>query len=242
MVLFDEAHGQRFLATQHSPLDLSALAGLFATHGWEVRTGGAPFAASDIANVDAIAISGAFAPLTADETDAVVRFLGRGGRLCVMLHIGAPVDQLLHRLNVAISNGVIHERKDIIDGDPLKFRVTQFEPHPLTRNLEAFNVFGGWALHNLARNVEVIARTSPSAWIDLNGDRVLSKGDAVQAFGVVLVGSVGRGRFAVFGDDAIFQNQFLTGGNLTLATNLVTWLGAPHEQAASGTAARVASR
>lgn len=242
MVLFDEAHGQRFLVGKHGPLDLSTFAALFGRHGWKVRTGTAPLSASAIANVDAIVISGAFAPLTPGEGDAVLRFLDRGGRLSVMLHIGAPVDQLLYHLNVAISKGVIHEREDIIGGDPLNFHVSHLEPHPLTRNLEGFNIYGGWALHNLADNVEVVARTSSTAWIDLNGDRVLSNGDAVQAFGVVLAGRAGRGRFAVFGDDAMFQNQFLTGGNLVLATNLVAWLRATAEAAGASTAPRVAIR
>lgn len=242
VVLFDEAHAQRFLAREHGPLDLSALAALFARRGWEVRTGRAPFSTAAVAKVDAIVISGAFSPFTPGESDAIIRFLEGGGRLCVMLHIGAPVDQLLHHLNVAISTGVIHAREDLIEGDPLNFRVTQLEPHPLTRNVEGFNIYGGWALHNLADNVEVIARTNPTAWIDLNGDRVLSNGDAVQSFAVVLAGRRGRGRFAVFGDDAIFQNQFLVGGNLALATNLVTWLRAAEAQAAGATGAGVASR
>ena len=40
----------------------------------------------------------------------------------------------------------------------------------------------------------------------------------------------------VFGDDAMFQNQFLTGGNLTLARNLVAWLGTDATHGAAPTA------
>ena len=65
----------------------------------------------------------------------------------------------------------------------------------------------------------------------------------MQSFAVVLAGHRGRGWFAVFGDDAIFQNQFLVGGNLALATNLVTWLRrVTGEHAAAATGARLASR
>ena len=225
VVLFDEAHGQRFLTGQSGPLDLSGLASLFTAAGWDVRTAHKPFGAETLAHVDALVVSGAFAPVTPQETDAVIQFLHRGGRLCVMLHIAPPVDELLHRLNVAISNGVIRERAHLVATDPLNFGVTGLEPHPLLRNVGTFNIYGGWALRSLADNATVIASTSPSAWIDLNGNNAVDERDAVQSFGVVVAGRTGQGRFAVFGDDAMFQNQFLTGGNLTLARNLVAWLG-----------------
>lgn len=242
VVVFDEAHGERFLAKQAGTLDLSGLAALFEQQGWEVQTSRAAISAAGLAKVDAVVMSGAFSPLAPAETRAVEDFLAHGGGLAVMLHIAQPVDQLLHHLNVAISNGVIREREHVLEGDPLNFRVTHVEPHPLTRNVEGFNVYGGWALQNLADNVQIIARTSPRAWIDLNGDGVLGGHDAVQAFGVVLAGRTGRGRFAVFGDDAMFQNRFLVDGNLALAKNLVTWLSSADEQHAAAAPSRVVSR
>jgi len=238
VVLFDEAHGQRFLTGQTGPLDLSTLAGLFTAAGWDVRTSRDRFSVGTVAGVDALVISGPFAPLTPEETETVIQFLQRGGRLSVMLHIAPPVDQLLHRLNVAISNGVIRERDNLVADDPLNFAVTRLEPHPLVRDVTAFNIYGGWALRGLANSATVIASTSPSAWIDLNGNNSMDDRDAVQSFGVVVAGQSGRGRFAVFGDDAIFQNQFLTGGNLTLARNLVAWLGTGAPQGAAPTARR----
>jgi len=41
---------------------------------------------------------------------------------------------------------------------------------------------------------------------------------------VAVAGRSGKGRFVVFGDDAIFQNKFLTGDNLVLGRNLASWL------------------
>jgi hypothetical protein len=39
---------------------------------------------------------------------------------------------------------------------------------------------------------------------------------------------MGKGRYIIFGDDALFQNRFLVGENLFLAGNLVAWLlGSP---------------
>ena len=58
----------------------------------------------------------------------------------------------------------------------------------------------------------------------------------MQSFSVLVSGPHGSGELAVFGDDAMFQNRFLTGQNLELAHNLAAWLSAP------GADGRVASR
>ena len=123
-----------------------------------------------------------------------------------------------------ISNGVICESENIIENTCANFRVTRLKPHGLTKGVKEFSIFGGWALLSTGENASVIAETSPRAWIDLNGDGKLGPGDAVQSFGVLVTGQLGRGRFVVSGDDAVFQNQFLKEGNLRLATNLAAWL------------------
>jgi class 3 adenylate cyclase len=101
----------------------------------------------------------------------------------------------------------------------------------LLAGVQRFSLYGVWALMAFADNARVIASTSPDAWVDLDGDGTLSAGDAVQSFGVAVAGTMGRGAFVVFGDDAIFQNKFLDDDNRKLATNLAAWLS-------SGVAAR----
>jgi hypothetical protein len=224
-VLFDEAHGQRFLIGQQGRLDLSSLSALFQFEGLAVKTNPEEINDRTLASADALVISGPFAPLTPTEIDATLRFLDRGGRLCVMLHIPPPAAELLKRLDVVVSNGVIRERQNVIGTDPLNFRLTKLTPHELTKNLDGFDAFGVWALLNEGDNVAILAQTSPEAFVDLNGNQTLDVGDAVQSFGVAVTGTFGKGRFVVFGDDAIFQNQFLTGSNVVLATNLAKWLG-----------------
>jgi hypothetical protein len=226
VVLFDEAHAQRFVVGQQGQLDLSALSSVFQEQGLQIRTGRDPINEGTLSGVDALVISGPFAPLAPAEIAAALQFVERGGRLCVMLHIGPPVAELLQRLHVSISNGVIREQENLIDTDPLNFHVTRLTPHPLTQTLDRFDTFGAWALLNTADNVAAIAQTSPSAWVDLNRNQVLDGKDAVQSFAVIVAGRLGQGRFAVFGDDAIFQNQFLVGGNAVLAKNLARFLKA----------------
>ena len=223
-VVFDEGHGQRFVIAKDGPLDLSSFAAVVRQAGGNAISLGEPLTDATLATADALVISGPFAPLTTEEAAAVVRFLGRGGRVAVMLHIGTPAGELLHRLGVDFSNAAIRERHDIIDADPANFRVTRFESHPLLAGVKRFSLYGVWALMAYDSNARVIASTSPDAWIDLDGDRSLSAGDAVQSFGVVVAGTSGKGEFLVFGDDAVFQNKFLDADNRLLATNLAAWL------------------
>ncbi len=223
-VLFDEGHGERFLIEKQGTLDLSGLADVFRAQGVRVQSSGEGLTDARLSAVDAVVISGAFASFTSAEIDATSRFLKGGGRLSVMLHIPQPVAPLLRLLGVDFSNGVIRERENVIGDDPLNFHVTALRPHPLTRRIEAFDAFGAWALLSQSANATMIAQTSPRAWIDLNGNGRLDQHDAVQSFGIVVAGQLGLGRFVVFGDDAIFQNRFLVGGNATLANNLACWL------------------
>jgi len=44
--------------------------------------------------------------------------------------------------------------------------------------------------------------------MDLNFDRILSEGDLVGAFAIVATGSLGTGKYVIFGDDAISRTDF----------------------------------
>lgn len=224
VILFDEGHGQMFLAGRDGALDLSELAGLFRSAGFEVRVGRSRLDDGALKGVDAVVSSGPFTPFSPDEVDALDRFLKEGGRLSLMLHIGPPAAGLLERLEVLHSNGVIRERDNILHDQPLDFWVTRLEPHPVFDDVERFGLFGGWAL--LAEDgTRIIARTGERAWVDLNRNEAFDETDAAGSFGVAAAGERGAGRFIVFGDDAIFQNRYLVEYNRRLAENLVRWLG-----------------
>ncbi len=223
-IVFDEGHGERFVVGKKGDLDLSSLGEVIRQRKAELKSVAAPLDDTLLAGADALVISGPFVPLSEAEVESIGRFLDRGGRLAVMLHIGTPVGELLHRLGVDFSNSVIRERQNIIADDPMNFRVTKLEQHPLFAGVTRFSLYGVWALMGFADNVRVIAATSDDAWVDLDGDRKLSPGDAVQSFGVVVAGTRGKGEFLVFGDDAIFQNKFLDSDNTLLAKNLSAWL------------------
>lgn len=223
LVLFDQSHGQRFFIEKNRPLDLSGLAVLFVDQGATVKVSRAPLTRKTLRDVDVLIIAGAFAPIRKAEIEAIAEFLERGGKLAVMIHIGKPFHGLLERLGVGISVAPVYEQQHVLARNPRHFTVRQFASHPLTRGLEGFNVYGGWALLNKKKNTEVVAHTSNQAWIDMDKNGKVSNHDAVQSFPVIVVGRLGQGSFVAFADDAIFQNGFLQGGNLDLARNLALW-------------------
>jgi len=223
-VLFDEGHGQRFTVAGTGELDLSRFAAVFSDAGYTVRTTKSNLIADSLVDVDVLVISGAFAPLGSDEIEAVSAFLARGGRLCVMLHIAPTLTGLMDRLGVVASSSVIREEEHSIGNDPLNFHVTHLSASPLFESIERFALYGGWALNPEKENVASVATTGPNAWVDLNGDKRFDSGDVRQTFAVAVAGTIGSGRFVIFGDDAIFQNRFLSDENIILARNLAKWL------------------
>ena len=224
VVVFDQAHDERFVITSDEPLQLSGLAAVMKAEGLDVRSGSAPLTDDSLKGVDALVISGPFRPLDDAEVEAVVRFIERGGRLAVMLHIGPTLTNLLHRLKLAYANFVLSEQENIIDGDPKNFRVMVQQTSPLFEGIDHFSLYGGWGLISTVPSAKIIAATSPKAWVDLNGNKKMSANEVVGSVGVIVAGELGAGRFVVFGDDAIFQNKFLDQQNRRLAKNLARWL------------------
>jgi hypothetical protein len=223
-VLFDIGHGERFTISATGPLQLSRFAEVIRSAGGTMVAVEKPLSDATLAGADALVISGAFAPPTPDEVEAIMRFMQRGGKLSVMLHIAPPLRPLLERLKVTYTNGVILERENIIDDQPTNFKVNRLENHPVLQGLTDFSLYGVWGLLNQDDSTRIIAATSRHAWIDLHHNQVQTS-DETASFGVAVAGEVGKGGFLVFGDDAIFQNKFLEGNNSKLALNLAKWFG-----------------
>jgi len=222
-VLIDYGHNERFKIDEKGPLHLSGFAEILQTAGAVIEVLTEPISDKSLERADSLVISGAFAPLEPTEVEAVVRFMQRGGKLAVMLHIAPPMKSLLDRLSVSYTNGVILEEESVIDSVNLNFRVNRLGSHPVLQGVNSFSLYGAWGLINQDENARVIASTSPVAWIDLNRSKIKQK-ETTASFGVVIAGDLGKGGFLVFGDDAIFQNKFLDDNNKKLAANLANWL------------------
>jgi len=227
-VLFDQGHRQAFTIEGEGDLQLGGLAGRFRADGWKVMSTTETLTRQVLHGARALVISGAFRPLTPGEVATVTDFVHNGGRLAVMLHIAQPLAPLLVRLGVVHANGVVREgiEERTLLGDALNFQVVDLKPHPLTSGLQRFALYGGWPLLPEGKGCRSIADTSAKAWVDLDGDDKHTAADATQTLSVLVVGNLGRGEFAVFADDAIFQNRFLQAENILLADNLSHWLRA----------------
>jgi hypothetical protein len=177
-----------------------------------------------LTSADVLVISGAFQPFSPEEINAIIGFLERGGKLCVMLHIPQPLSGLMSRLNVYASNGVIQEEENTINNSPKDFFITNMEKNEITKGLKKIGAHGVWALMTESANARIIARTGEKAWIDLNRDGKFNETDVRQSFGVVIEGTFGKGRYVIFGDDAIFQNKFLDQENMPLGKNMANWM------------------
>jgi len=222
LVVVDQGHGQRFRIEDQGELQLTRFADVLRGQGLQVRAATSALTDTTLGEASGLVISGPFQSLAPEEVEAVVRFVRRGGRLAAMLHIGAPLADLLQQLHVDISNAVLHERRNIIDSD-LNFRVTGLPGSPLFAGIKEFSVYGAWALNSTEPGATQVG-TSNQAWIDLNGDGMLSKGDVAGTFSVVIANALDNGGFVIFGDDALFQNRYLEGDNARLAANLGAWL------------------
>ncbi len=223
-ILFDQGHGQAFVIEKNDDLQLSGLARTFANQGYEVSSTAHPLTSQLLDQTDALVISGAFTPFSTAEIARIRQFVAAGGRLVIMVHIASPVLPLLLNLGVDIANGVIREKQQILDNQPLNFRTSSLQPHPLTKNLDFFSLYGSWPVRPISANGQILAFTSARSWVDLSGDQQQSPGDAVQSFGVLVENRINRGKLLVFGDDALFQNRFLNDNNQRLAANLGRWL------------------
>jgi hypothetical protein len=222
LIVFDQGHDQRFLIEEKGELQLSKLAEIVGGQGGHVTATRKPLTEDALKGVSALVISGPFKALQAEEVEVVAKFVERGGRLALMLHIGPPLAELLTRLDLDHSNAVIHERNNVIDAD-INFHVATLAASPLFAGLTQFSVYGVWAL-DPGKTALPLAKTSEQAWADLDGDKVLSRGDIVGEFTVAVSGTFGSGSFVVFGDDAMFQNRYLDEDNSKLAANLGGWL------------------
>jgi hypothetical protein len=221
-IIFDEGHGQLFSIDDTGELQLSKLADTMRASGAQVRKTKDIISDNTLKGATGLVISGLFKPLQADEIETLVRFIQKGGRVAVMMHIAPPLSNLVFRLGLGYSQTVIHERQNVIDKD-INFRVTDLSPSPLFTGIDSFSAYGVWAIDPRDKSIS-IARTSPNAWMDFDNKGIISEKSLVGAFTIVAIGSLGSGNFAIFGDDAIFQNRYLEGNNQKLAENLAKWL------------------
>ena len=192
-------------------------------------------------------------PRTPPEAGAVRHlrdYLDGGGALWLMLEPGfvpgAPFSALLSDLGIHLSQVVIREPRQHLNGDPGMLAMTAYEPHPITRRLALSTLPGVRPLSLRAtsttlRSAVLFRSTSRSEQVGVGDNAVARGGSAV--LGLAIEGrltetSTKSLRAVVVGDSDFASNAFLPyASNRDLALGMVRWL--LEEEAATPVAARV---
>jgi ABC-type uncharacterized transport system involved in gliding motility auxiliary subunit len=183
------------------------------------------------------------------EMDALDAFVGKGGKLLVMMNPfqNEKMKTWLAKYGFDLGDNLIVEPNPIgrlFGIGPEVPIVQQYESHPITRDMSGVST-----LFPLTRSVgqaqpppqgttvQALARTSPQSWGETNRD-ALQRGEAQpdpqDAKGPLPVASVAtkdKARVVVYGTSNIASNQFLNlQGNRDFFLNTVSWLAEEEDQ------------
>jgi ABC-type uncharacterized transport system involved in gliding motility auxiliary subunit len=183
------------------------------------------------------------------EMDALDAFVGKGGKLLVMVNPfqNEKMKTWLAKYGFDLGDNLIVEPNPIgrlFGIGPEVPIVQQYESHPITRDMSGVST-----LFPLTRSVgqaqpppqgttvQALARTSPQSWGETNRD-ALQRGEAQPdpqdpkgPLPVASVATKDKARVVVYGTSSIASNQFLNlQGNRDFFLNTVSWLAEEEDQ------------
>jgi len=183
------------------------------------------------------------------EVEALDAYIGRGGKVLVMVNPfqNEGLKKHLTKYGFQLEDDLVIEANPIgrlFGIGPEVPIIQQYESHPITRDMG-----GVTTLFPLTRsiaalktpskgvNVQMLARTSPESWGETNKadlDRGVAKPDPQDIKGplaVAAVATVEKARIVVYGTSNIAANQFLNiQGNRDFFLNTVSWLAEEEDQ------------
>jgi ABC-type uncharacterized transport system involved in gliding motility auxiliary subunit len=201
-----------------------------------------------------ILIPGPRTDLFPPEVDALDGYLGRGGKLLVMVNPPFPqkvqdeaIKRLLAKYGVELGDNLVVELSPIgrlFGIGPEIPIVQQYEPHTITRDLAGLTT-----LFPLTRtvspaktvpqgtSVQPLARTSPESWGETDGASIQGgqvKPDGADPRGplpIVVAVTRDKTRLVAYGTANVATNQFLNlQGNRDFFLNTVSWLAEEEDQ------------
>ena len=223
-VYFDVSHRVIFQPDSDKKLGLKRFVSLFEKNGDNVHIKAPKFNAPKEARPDVLILPGSMTPYSGHEINKIEKFVKEGGSLLVLLHIAPPLARVTEVFGIVLSNAVISETENLIDGQSQDFYAKHISPHPVTEGVSSVAVYGTWGLLP-EKEARVVAATGDNAFPDFNRNRVRDKDEPRVKVGVVAISEYGKGKVVVVADDAPLANAFLDmGDNLKLAKNIVSWL------------------
>jgi ABC-type uncharacterized transport system involved in gliding motility auxiliary subunit len=195
-----------------------------------------------------VIVPGPRTELLAPEITALEAYLGKSGKVLVMLDPGIVgsvqadgLIRMLARLGFEVGNNLVIELNPIgrlFGIGPEVPIIQQYESHPITRDLGGITT-----LFPVSRTVEVgktppagitvtpLARTSPESWAETDRESLRAgqvKPDPQDPKGPVAVAAVAtkdKARIVVYGTSNLAANQYLNlQGNRDFFLNTVSWL------------------
>ena len=187
--------------------------------------------------------------LLAPEVQALDAYVGRGGKLLVMVNPfqNEGMKKYLAKYGIELDDDLVVEENPIgrlFGIGPEVPIVQQYEAHPITRDMGGVST-----LFPLVRsmrpaktppksaNVVTLARTSPQSWGETDRaalERGQAKPDPQDPKGplaVVMVTTMDKARLVVYGTSNLAANQFLNiQGNRDFFLNTVSWLAEEEDQ------------
>ncbi len=199
-------------------------------------------------------------PLTPQEEDILLSYLGRGGALLFAVDVGQPVPSMISRLGITVPDGVVADERYIFPNwdRPQLF----YKSHEITAELQEAALTSVLAHPAPLRlsdpapdgvRYAPLLSTSRTGWIERGGQ--FSEGRAVYepdidgqgpvtvaVAATVLPGkglvrsTQSAGRVIVIGDGDMFTNAMLDEGpgNALLAVNLIHWLAGEDKRLSFG--------
>lgn len=188
--------------------------------------------------------------ISAAETDAVLDYLSRGGRILVLPDLGLPAPRLLTDLGLSVVDGMVMDKRLVF---PWKDRpVPVYRPHPITEDLLADDLVTVLSTVVPLKMTDPapdgiryapLLRTSRDGWIERGGPEekgsatfqadVDEKGPVDMAVAVEIQPGKGLvyqgpryGRVVVVGDSEFITNGVVPEGpgNATFLVNTFRWL------------------
>jgi gliding motility-associatede transport system auxiliary component len=201
-----------------------------------------------------VIVPGPRTELFAPEVDALDAYLGKGGKILMMIDPPFPqrvqdatVKKMLARWGVELGDNLIVELSPIgrlFGIGPEVPIIQQYEPHPITRDMGGITT-----LFPLTRsvtpvktlptgvNVQPLAKTSPESWGETDRQALeqgTAKPDPQDPKGPLPVATVvtkDKARLVVYGTSNLATNQFLNvQGNRDFFLNTVSWLAEEEDQ------------
>jgi gliding motility-associatede transport system auxiliary component len=204
-----------------------------------------------------VIVPGPRTDLLAPEIDALDAYLGRGGKLLVMVDpVTAPnqrdpeaLKRFLSRYGFDVGNNLVIETNPIgrlFGIGPEVPIVQQYDPHPITRDMSGITT-----LFPLTRSisaaktpptgitVQPLAQTSPQSWGEtdfqalMRGEAKPDPQDPKGPLPVAAVATKDKARVVVYGTSNLAANQFLNvQGDRDFFLNTVSWLAEEEDQIA----------